>query len=659
MFAGLIRAMRTETGAVASQGVNSGDSAPADSMSGPYAACAIEIRRLYKALQTLEADGALLQLAPLAGREWYELLTRKLLPQLGDEPFIVVAVVGGTNIGKSVIFNHLARSRTSSTSPLASGTKHPVCLVPPGFEKRHDLQSIFRGFELHAWTASDLALENRPEHRLFWQTSQQVPGNLLVLDTPDIDSDAEVNWIRADYIRHAADVLIAVLTQQKYNDAAVKQFFRKAAAEDKAVIVVFNQCLLPEDEQYWPLWLSTFTRETGIQPELVYVSPNDRRAAEENRLPFYLREWTPPAEGAGTAQAPQASSASSNDSTPHDLAEDLSRLHFDEIKIRTLRGSLRQIQSPQSGVPAYLEEIRQRSADFEAAAALLNSQQLARIRNWPPLPNQLMVAEVREWWRTQREGWTRTVHDVYNTIGTAVISPFRWMKQHFAGPEPDLLEQYRKQEREVILAAIQELYQGLNDLSQLGNELLRPRLTKMLAGERRAELLASISRAHDELSLEDDLREVVRAQMQAFREESPQLYEFLRTLDRVAAGARPMTSVVLFVAGGIPVADAVAAPLITEAVLHIAGGTGAVVAGEAAMSRTSAGIRTLEAKFRQLQTAFTVRRLSWLAGQLKEHLLGSLQEELTTSASLPQSPAFKQVEACLRSLEEQMAKVGV
>ena len=34
-----------------------------------------------------------------------------------------------------------------------------------------------------------------------------------------------------DDARICADVLIAVLTQQKYNDAAVKDFFRKAAAE--------------------------------------------------------------------------------------------------------------------------------------------------------------------------------------------------------------------------------------------------------------------------------------------------------------------------------------------------------------------------------------------------------------------------------------------
>lgn len=71
-----------------------------------------------------------------------------------------------------------------------------------------------------------------------------LPPKLVLLDTPDVDSDAHVNWQRADIVRQAADVLIAVVTQQKYNDAAVKKFFRHAAAADKAIVLLFNQLIL-------------------------------------------------------------------------------------------------------------------------------------------------------------------------------------------------------------------------------------------------------------------------------------------------------------------------------------------------------------------------------------------------------------------------------
>ena len=260
-------------------------------VAGRFRQCGEIAIRLDAALRQLETEASLLHPPPLEECEWYRLLQEKLLPQLHDDAYLVVAVVGGTNIGKSVIFNHLAGTRASSTSPLASGTRHPVCLVPRDFQQRHDLATVFPGFELRPWSRSEDALEKHDAHILFWRTSDDAPENLLVLDTPDIDSDARVNWERADAVRRCADVLIAVLTQQKYNDAAVKQFFRRAAAEDKAVAVVFNQCQLPDDEEYWPLWLRTFCQETGVVPEVVYVAPNDRRAAEENRLEFHERAF--------------------------------------------------------------------------------------------------------------------------------------------------------------------------------------------------------------------------------------------------------------------------------------------------------------------------------------------------------------------------------
>ncbi len=386
-----------------------------------------------------------------------------------------------------VIFNHLAGGRVSATSPLASGTRHPVCLVPEGFERQHDLAAIFEGFKLMEWTEPEAALENCPDHRLFWKTHAALPPNLLVLDTPDIDSDAEINWMRADRLRHCADVLVAVLTQQKYNDAAVKRFFRNAAHEDKAVIAIFNQCLLPEDEPFWPLWLGTFSRETGIVPDLLYLAPNNRLAAEENRLPFYERCWGP--------DHPRGAPA--GDAIPHNLAHDLSDMRFSEIKLRTLRGALGQILAPQTGVRSYLEEIRLRSAAFRDAESLLTMQELARVDNWPAPPMGLLVNHIRQWWRTHRRGWTKTVHDVYGSLGETVLWPIRWARQRIAGAAPDPREAYRTAELNVMLQAVDALYAELTRLSQLGNDLLRPRLEALLAGASRAELVDRLTAAQN------------------------------------------------------------------------------------------------------------------------------------------------------------------
>jgi len=620
-------------------------------MTTPFADSAAAVRRLHRAVVELEQSARLLQLPPLAGREWYELLIHKLVPQLVEDPFIVAAVVGGTNIGKSVIFNHLANCSASATSPLASGTKHPTCLVPSGFTERHKLTNIFRGFDIQAWTDASAPLEESETHRLYWRTIPEMPDNLIVLDTPDIDSDAPVNWLRADCIRHAADVLIAVLTQQKYNDAAVKQFFRKAAEEGKAVIVVFNQCLLPDDEQYWPIWLETFCGETGIEPELVYLAPHNRAAAESGDLPFYRRSV------ALDGETPAA------DDVPRDLSAELSQLHFEEIKHHTLQSSLGRILDKQQGVPGYLEQIRLKSGDFLSAAELFSSNQIARIDDWPSAPNSLLVKQIRQWWRDQRQGLPRAVHEFYNTIGQGVITPFRWARNSLVGAPPDPLEDYRSREWETIVEAIGRLYEGLTQLSQFGNELLQPRLEKVLAGRSREALLETMSSEFEAVDLEREFEQLVSAQMESFRNDSPQMYNFLKRLDTVAAAARPVSSVVFFFAGGMPIGHAVT-PVVgnamTQAAVHIvgdiAGGTGAVVVGEAAVSGTSEGLRYFEAKFRQLQAGITARRVAWFSELLRRHLLGSLQEELQSAADLPHSEAFREVESALNDLRRQPAE---
>ncbi|HUG94439.1 MAG TPA: hypothetical protein VML55_26650, partial [Planctomycetaceae bacterium] len=139
---------------------DAGHAGPAAS-SGRFRECAASVDRLSRTLLNLERQTGLLKVPPLAGREWFDLLRQKLIPQLRDDAFLVVAVVGGTNIGKSVIFNHVAGCRASATSPLASGTRHPVCLVPPGFADKHNLESIFEGFRLVEWSRAESALEDR------------------------------------------------------------------------------------------------------------------------------------------------------------------------------------------------------------------------------------------------------------------------------------------------------------------------------------------------------------------------------------------------------------------------------------------------------------------------------------------------------------------
>jgi hypothetical protein len=602
-------------------------------------------------------DAALGELVPMAerlgvpspdraedprAREWYELLAHKLRPQLEATPYLVVAVVGGTNIGKSLIFNHLAGEDASGVSPLAAGTKQPVCLCPPGFDDEATLGRMFDRFALSPWQSSDDPLSEDANDILFWRVGRNVPANLLLLDTPDIDSDRQVNWQRADGVRHVADVLIAVLTQQKYNDAAVKQFFRKVAEADKPVIVIFNQCELNDDRAYWPHWLATFTGETGAAPELVYVAPYDRAAAKRRELPFYEV-------GPQGTDAPQG---------PVQLRDELANLRFDEIKIRTFRGAVAKVLDRDYGAPAYLRRIRRTSGEYAAALGALSTTEMARV-DWPALPPQLLVEEIRVWWNSHRSEWARRVHGFYRAVGRGVTWPVRTAWSAINPPPVDPLEDFRRRERHAIVLAVQNLLDELKRLSEVGNETLRPRLAKLLKGEARAELLAHVEAAHAQLAAVDEhYRAFLRAELDVWSRENPRAVSFLRSLDHVFAIARPAVTVSLAVSGWI-----VAGGIVHEAALHAATHTATEIAteaaltggitggGEALVDATSSRLRLAAAKmFGRLQAKYAEQRAQWLATWLEQELLGDLLRELQQGAEVPSSAPFHAVERAVQEL---------
>lgn len=615
-------------------------------MGESFASWAGRIEQLAAALRNLADEAAPLGVPRPHGEEWHQLLHYKLLPQLRGRPCLIVAVVGGTNIGKSVVFNHLAGSNASHAGPLAAGTKHPVCLVPADFDQPDTLAEWFEGFHLRPWHSAEDATEESPEHRLFWRPDPAVPPRLLLLDTPDIDSNAEVNWQRADHLRQAADVLIGVLTEQKYNDAAVKRFFRKAVDADKPILVLFNQVDLEADREYWPLWLETFCRETGARPELVYVVPRDRAAAAALRLPFY------PVGSDGRAQPSQSVS----------LREELSHLHFDRIKIRTFRGALRQVVAAPGGAADWLQRVREASGQFALAGEALSGTRFARIQ-WPALPPRVMIDELAAWWDERRNAWSRGVHAFYRQVGRGITWPFRtaWSQWSAAAPEP--LEDFQHREREAVIAAVARLIDELERLAEIGNDLLRSRLEALLEGNRRAALVAAVQASHAQLpQVSDDFRRFIRRELDTWSQHNPRALRWLRSLDHLAAVARPAISVTLVISGWM-VAGQIVHDAAVQAVGHSVGQWAAEAAitggiaggGEAAVTGAGATVQRAAAQFLQrVQTRYAEMRAGWLAAWLERELLGELLADLRRGATMPQSEAFLRVEQVMDELRRQL-----
>jgi hypothetical protein len=591
------------------------------------------------AQSVLELDRLLDQLRTLAEscgvpspehQDWYALLKRKLIPQLSEKAFLIVAVTGGTNTGKSLIFNHLVGESFSAVDHRASGTKHPVCLVPQtagttSFEPI--LARHFESFRLIAWSNAEQPLAVTETHHLFWTEGRDVPDRLLLLDTPDVDSDHEVNWERARAVRHAADVLIAVLTEQKYNDAAVRKFFREAAEADKPMIVLFNMFDLNNDVQHLPRWLEQFCEETGIKPLTVLVAPYDKEHAEQLTLPFYELQ---------------------NDGTfsePVNLEKILTELHFDAIKSQTLLGALKILDDPTTGVRSYLDTVQKSSARFAEALNTLENEG-ETVVDWPGLPTAILAEEIRAWWHSGRPGWSQNVNNVYRTVGNAILSPVRsatkYISSHYFGAKnnsAELLDEFHNKENQAVTEFVSRIIARLEKISETENPVLRREILELIGGEHRAMLF---DRAHSVLAslepVDDDFRTTLRHHLTEWATKNPKIVGWIRSLDYIATAARPAITVTFFASGW-----ALGAQVVSQVLSEVAVASGVTVGGEAVLRAGSEGAQQSIARlFQKIQEDYVLARSKRFYAEFHKELWQDVIDRFRTGAAVAESEIFRQ-----------------
>lgn len=579
-----------------------------------YSTWSRRIADLAGALARLEAQAVPLGIASSTSSAWHANLFQKLVPQATEAPYLVVAVAGGTNIGKSTMFNHLVGFPASQVHPDATQTRHPVCLSPQGFSQRHDLQRAFPAFELQPWTSEHDAVADGPSNRLIYREdpSGEQPPNLVLLDTPDVDGAIPVNWDRARLISHAADVLIAVLTQQKFNDAAVRRFFHEAAEADKTILVVFNMVEWPEDREHCLRWLHTFCKGTGAKPAYVYAVPRDRAAARANQLSFHPLS-------AGSTEP----------------RRDLAELRFTEIKIKSLRGALRQMLEPNAGLPSYLRGLKNVAEENREARDAIRRAVQTKMEA-PELPGHIVSDEIWRWLAPRRTRFDRAVHKFYNRIGNAVV---RLLPGH---EDPAALEaRYVEAERSQLNQALEDIYGKLELVEATATPVVRRELAQILTGEER-------QRAFDELQtslagtplLTDDYRQTIALKLAQFEANNPGMMRAIEWGLVATAVIRPAVTLCMF--GGADLAAHTALHVGTHSMAQIfvdlAAGTAVTVGGEG----TLAGLRSPAKRLlADLFARYYEDRAALLARMVHDCVLGRHLERIDRLATLDGGQDFQ------------------
>ena len=143
----------------------------------------------------------------------------------------VLALAGGTGVGKSSVLNALASAPISPARALRPTTEHPL-----------------------AWVANDAREEIRP--LLDWLGVERVVGHdrqelsgVAILDLPDVDSVRTEHRATVDALLPRIDAVAWVVDPEKYDDERLHDYLRRLAPHSERMQFIFNKADLLDPAQ--------------------------------------------------------------------------------------------------------------------------------------------------------------------------------------------------------------------------------------------------------------------------------------------------------------------------------------------------------------------------------------------------------------------------
>jgi GTPase Era involved in 16S rRNA processing len=160
---------------------------------------------------------------------------------------INIAVIGPTQSGKSSVVNLLLNEESAGVSPLAGFTVHPQ-----GFsvaQKADNLMSVKKYFvDIEEVAQSSLEHHQYDCYSLKACQQHHLPPS-IVWDTPDFDS-IDARYYKKSVLKTIAlaDILILVVSKEKYADQSVWDILKLIAPLKQPIFVVLNK-LVPDSQE--------------------------------------------------------------------------------------------------------------------------------------------------------------------------------------------------------------------------------------------------------------------------------------------------------------------------------------------------------------------------------------------------------------------------
>lgn len=453
--------------------------------------------------------------------DWEDLLRDKLLPELAGPPCIVAAIAGGTNTGKTTIFNVLAGGDFSPVRHTAAATCHPVLAASPARAQDALSGRLLPRFAARPMEDPAQALDRGlPADTLFVVEAPGLHDGLALLDTPDVDSIDTGNWENADRMRAAGDVVIAVLTAEKYKDARVVAFFRKAREAGRLVFPLMNKADSAEADSTAARQLADFAADAALPPDERFVLLHDRHTVS----------------GGAARPMPEVNGGA-------DLRARLDSLDPGPVKARALDASVRLFLEETAAFLAHAGETGRDAVHFLDEIAGLSA---AAAKKYRPAPGKEVSGLFHAFMQEKRGRVTRALGgaargavDAAGWAGRKTWGALRRAGTLESGEgetraERRLREMHERQVTQIARELAGEMLQAANDRDDDLSALVRDRLKTKHTDAAVARVVAA-ALVPDDLS--EDFKRHARAQLDAWWTEHPGTRKALRALDGMLASA--------------------------------------------------------------------------------------------------------------------------